>query len=655
VGKSSGAVMYCYSTGRVTGDSGGFCGEGYDTISCFWDIETSGRWDSAGGIGKTTAQMMKVSTYRGWEGCDNEGIWTIDEGKDYPRLAWEGKPGGPLSRQQLSDFVPGGGTQSDPYRISTAEQLNQIGLFPCEWDKYFVLVNDIDLEGYKDMQFNMIGACRPSFMGVFDGDGHTIRNFSWRCELGRENVGLFSTVDGQVKNLGIENVNISTPYGYSGGLAGRNDHGIITNCHVTGRLVVWGGGGLVGQNWGRIDSCYAAVEIVGLLGGIPVGGLVGLHLDNGRISRSYSAGRVPSGRTAGGLVGSAIGNTIIENCYSTCSVSDVWEMGGGLVGVAGWNQGDSVLIKNCYSTGAVRATGNAPIGGLVGVSLYQPTITGCFWDTQTSGLSKSAAGTGRTTVQMKMMSTFTDAGWDFVGSDTDGTMDIWTQCEGKSYPRLAWEGDACVVNPFAPARPVAHWTFDETSGTMTKDSEGTRHGTVNGAKWAAGRIGGALSFDGFDDYVDCGSDPALAPPQMTIGFWMSVTGWTSFQYILGKVSDATSAEDYVFSTGGDGRLEFAFGWDLWKRLSLLSKGALPRGRWAYVVATRDGATASLYLNGQLEGSALYSFSLSNEEQPLRVGSVGEVGFFNGMIDDLRIYDQSLSAEEVLELYQEVSP
>ena len=129
--------------------------------------------ESAGGTGKTTDQMMSANTYLGWEACGNEGVWTIDDGEDYPRLAWEGKAGGPLPRQALSDFIPGGGVKNDPYRVSTPQQLNMIGLFPCAWDKHFVLANDIDLRGYKDTQFNMIGALSPAFTGVFDGAGTT--------------------------------------------------------------------------------------------------------------------------------------------------------------------------------------------------------------------------------------------------------------------------------------------------------------------------------------------------------------------------------------------------------------------------------------------------------------------------------------------------
>jgi len=66
-------------------------------------------------------------------------------------------------------------------------------------------------------------------------------------------------------------------------------------------------------------------------------------------------------------------------------------------------------------------------------------VTSSFWDIQTSGQTISAGGTGKTTAEMKTRSTFTDAGWDFVGETENGTEDIWWILEGKDYPHLWWE------------------------------------------------------------------------------------------------------------------------------------------------------------------------------------------------------------------------
>jgi hypothetical protein len=85
-------------------------------------------------------------------------------------------------------------------------------------------------------------------------------------------------------------------------------------------------------------------------------------------------------------------------------------------------------ISVCYSTGAV--SGFYRVGGLVGWS-FSGSISSSFWDTNTSGQTISSGGTGMTTAQMKTLSTFTSAGWNFTT--------IWAICEGTNYPRLIWQ------------------------------------------------------------------------------------------------------------------------------------------------------------------------------------------------------------------------
>jgi hypothetical protein len=95
-------VTYCYSTGAVNGSYrvGGLVG--FSWVECatasFWDTQTSGQATSAGGIGKTTAEMQTAATFldAGWDfvgevANGTEDLWWILEGKDYPRLWWQAK------------------------------------------------------------------------------------------------------------------------------------------------------------------------------------------------------------------------------------------------------------------------------------------------------------------------------------------------------------------------------------------------------------------------------------------------------------------------------------------------------------------------------------------------------------------------------------
>jgi len=141
-----------------------------------------------------------------------------------------------------------------------------------------------------------------------------------------------------------------------------------------------------------------------------------------------------------------------------------------------------------------------------------------------------------------------------------------------------------------------------------------RDGGVVGAR----KIGTALWFDGLNDYVDCGSSVSLSPAEMTTALWVFCEGSASSQYILGKAVCAPGSaklsfsRDYALLTGTDGSLEFSFGENESSQVAVRSNGSFPVGQWVHVAATRDGSTASLYMNGQLEGSVAYTFAVTNK-------------------------------------------
>jgi hypothetical protein len=365
-------------------------------------------------------------------------------------------------------YSGGSGTAEDPYQISTPNDMNTIGTDSNDWDKHFLLTNDIDMSTYTGDAYNLIGYWDDvaeeyvGFSGVFDGNGHIISNFTYDS-TGEGLIGLFSGVvgpDAEIKDLGLTDPNVSAGGSYAaslvgyledgtitscyvdggsiaasgryyvGGLIGRQENGVVTNCHAT--CTVSGGdqvGGLVGFNsGGTISKCFATGSTATMY---TAGGLVGSNLLSGTITNSYATGSViATVRTAGGLVGRNTDGTI-SNCYATGSVSGDDETGG-LVAVKWYG-----TVSNCYSIGNV--SGTTDVGGLLGKNTYG-TVTDSFWDKDTSGMTTSAGGTGKTTAQMQTRSTFTSAGWDFTDETANGTEDIWRLCvDGTSYPLLAWQ------------------------------------------------------------------------------------------------------------------------------------------------------------------------------------------------------------------------
>jgi len=376
---------------------------------------------------------------------------------------------------QGGTYGGGNGTAANPYQIWTAQQMNTIGTSPGDWDKHFKLMADINLGGYKGVQFRIIGTYPNGFTGCFDGNGKTIRNFTHISPGGDERglfgvVGRYSYTPGEIKNLRLlnprvdtyngqsqsgywtgalagevingvitnccaENIEISGGFMETGGLVGRFSMGEMTDCHTTGIVssAVYMAGGLVGMNiQGTISRCYSQCDVSSQ--GY-VGGLLGSLENEGSISECYSAGTVEGEDHLGGLAGHNWGT--ISDCYSTSTVTITGlEAAGGLVGC---NHGP---ISRCYSAG--RVVGYAwSVGGLLGNRAG--TITSCFWDMQTSGQSdgvgdgSSSGVTGKTTAEMKGQNMFAQAGWDFVEQVTHDPDEVWTMCRWADYPRFAWQ------------------------------------------------------------------------------------------------------------------------------------------------------------------------------------------------------------------------
>lgn len=471
-----GKISNCYSTGAVFGGNyavGGLIGSKAGGVyNCFWDTMTSGQTRSGGGTGLTTTEMQTAETFYTWISCSDNAVWTIDEGKDYPRLWWENAPGQIIEPIHPFDVLVGTGTEDDPYLIYTAEELQMIGLMSCDWDKHFRLMADIDLSAYKGTSFNIIGFIINNlryevrtFTGVFDGNGHTISNFSY-VSNDTDYIGLFGHAGwspynkGEIRNLGLIDPNVDAGTGnYVGSLIGYG--GTITNCYVNGGSVSGHNcvGGLVGTcTAGTITECNSSASVSGVN---DVGGLIG-DKDADTVMYSYSVGTVSGGNWVGGLIGS--NSSRVNQCYSTASVSgnnNVGGLTGGSIGgfgsgsiatsysggtvtgnenvggLVGHNSGN---IAKSYSSGTV--SGDRYVGGLVGRKMFSGTevfVIDSFWDTEASGLSNSDGGTGKTTAEMQTVSMFLEAGWDFVDEAANGTDDIWWIDEGQDYPRLWWE------------------------------------------------------------------------------------------------------------------------------------------------------------------------------------------------------------------------
>ncbi|MEN6306571.1 MAG: GLUG motif-containing protein, partial [Anaerohalosphaeraceae bacterium] len=337
-------------------------------------------------------------------------------------------------------YGAGCGTLEDPYQIQAPWHMNSIGLNPCDWNKHFILMADIDMSFYVDIQYNIIGNSTTKFTGSFDGNGHIIRNLTYIKEGVADCVGLFGRIENaSIKNLGLIDVVFYSGSGNVGGLVGWNDSGTLKNCYVTGVIRGTGHiGGLIGRNnTGSLTACCTLATVTGT-------------------------------SIVGGLIGGNYSGSIL-NCYANCSIHGTGNYIGGLTGY-----NSKGTLAACYASGIFDNTGSY-VGGLAGWNSADAIVSSCFWDTQTSGKDKGVGGgssggmTGKTTAEMQTLSTFTSSGWDFTNEIANGNRDLWRMCtDGKYYPKLSWQsidGDSACPDGVAVEDLIAlaiNWMSIET-------------------------------------------------------------------------------------------------------------------------------------------------------------------------------------------------
>ena len=261
----------------------------------------------------------------------------------------------------------------------------------------------------------------------------------------------------------------------------------------------------------------------------------------------------------------------------------------------------------------------------------------------TAPMVRTAAIGYRTTVS---------AGERFVSGGREWIFDHWSDGGARAHDVTVPASTTTLTAHYRDAGPapglVAALAFEEGSGVATADATGRgNHGTISGAAWIPdGRYGSALALDGVDDWVTLADSPSLdLTTGLTLEAWVKpgtlVKPW---QTLLMK--EAPGALAYALYATGGGSPQLNAWWG--DQQSLYTTDPLPVGEWSHVAVTSDGATMRAYLNGLLAESVPVTGPLAATSGPLRIGgnAVWENEFFQGVIDEVRIYDRALSAEEV---------
>lgn len=199
----------------------------------------------------------------------------------------------------------------------------------------------------------------------------------------------------------------------------------------------------------------------------------------------------------------------------------------------------------------------------------------------------------------------------------------------------------------ASAALVAHYEFE---GNANDSSANALHGTAHGGpSYVGGMFGQAIGLDGVDDYVDCGNSPLLdITGQITVAAWV-------------RTNDSANGEHNPYITKGDHSFALKHGfngiqffiYDGDYRAVHVPVDSSFNGIWHHVAGTYDGSEVKLYIDGALEASLAYTGSIASSTHSVNIGSNAEVSgrFYDGAIDDVRIYDNALTAGQVLQLYE----
>ncbi|MEA1999401.1 MAG: LamG-like jellyroll fold domain-containing protein, partial [Euryarchaeota archaeon] len=215
---------------------------------------------------------------------------------------------------------------------------------------------------------------------------------------------------------------------------------------------------------------------------------------------------------------------------------------------------------------------------------------------------------------------------------------------------------------------VAEWHFDEGSGCVLKDSSGNGDdGVIYGATWVDGKFGKALSFDGVDDYISLGVNNmggvlGKGSSVFTISGWIypSTLGSSSSNHgtrnvILARASNRNN-DNFELGISNSGNLDLYIDENNDDITKTFGSSEITTKSWHFFSVAFNSGSVDIYLDENHYISSFAGASLDSASgSPLTIGATMHSKiFFNGVIDEICIYNRALTAEEIKSLYQKSS-
>lgn len=250
---------------------------------------------------------------------------------------------------------------------------------------------------------------------------------------------------------------------------------------------------------------------------------------------------------------------------------------------------------------------------------------------------------------------FSNASWQNIyGLNKTFDYQYFLNASGTNY--VAVQGQEGVIDNDVTNGLVAEWKFDETTSTVAYDASGNSlNGTlVNSPTRATStcKIGNCLSFNGTNNYINISNNSlfSVGQPGMTLMAWIYPNAFASTTTaIINKNAPYLLWIDETNRRIKTGLYKGAVWY--W---TYGTNNSLTTGSWQHIVMTYDGTSRKIYVNGIQSGNTdtQISGNIDTNSASINIGRDGccDRYYFNGMIDDARIYNRALSADEITQLY-----
>jgi len=200
---------------------------------------------------------------------------------------------------------------------------------------------------------------------------------------------------------------------------------------------------------------------------------------------------------------------------------------------------------------------------------------------------------------------------------------------------------------------VGNWLFYYLKGGdhLHDFSPYDNHGTINGAKWVDGRYGWALDFDGVDDYVRISDAPEFDFQTFTTSLWVKPQSSGGFHNFICRDSGDTPNRHWFIQKMYDDVMRIWVFDESNNVYQYTTTKTVTIGEWYHFTLTYDGSYLRFYWNGDRVINDALSITVNEGTQPISIGRRSDDTYYaDAVMDDVRIYDRALSAQEIQAYY-----